>query len=292
MFSPRSPFRGVLARSGFPTSSILSRLVQLIVCFPCSPSVIYMSRCTDTCFTMLCSWIKGLESSRPPLVQITRPLPHITYVKLTWLCRFTISHESKVISSRLTFCELWLTNPVTCLFILCVWDCVPFCSFTWNLLFVTLRMLFFFKVLNNISNLCRAEQVLKCCFVFVIVLNATGSLILMSLGCIMLISVPLCLGLQPHSALIFVRWFCFLLMKLCLQGREVKGGVFTREAAQKQWGTLASVYFFSSCFNWSVLWRWELFSGEADFISTCKCPDMLVERGRLRERTACKESCL
>lgn len=102
MFSPRSPCRGVLAHSGFPTSLILSRLVQLIGCFLCSPSVICMSRCSDTCFTMLCSWIKGLESSRPPLVLITCPLPQclcvraVTYAKLTLHCRFTIFHKFKV----------------------------------------------------------------------------------------------------------------------------------------------------------------------------------------------------
>lgn len=47
MFSSRSPCRGVLARSRFPTSAILSRLAQLMGFslhgFLCSPSVIYMS---------------------------------------------------------------------------------------------------------------------------------------------------------------------------------------------------------------------------------------------------------
>lgn len=93
--------------------------------------------------------------------------------------------------------------------------------------------------------------------------------------------------------------FCWLillpLIKPCIQGQGVKGSVFTREAARSseaRYHVLASVYFFPLLFNWSVLWRWELFSGEADFISTCKCPGMLAERKRLRERKAYWESCL
>lgn len=47
MFSSRSPCRGVLARSSFPASPILSRLAQLmgyfLPRFLCSPSVIFMS---------------------------------------------------------------------------------------------------------------------------------------------------------------------------------------------------------------------------------------------------------
>lgn len=68
----------------------------------------------------------------------------------------------------------------------------------------------------------------------------------------------------------------------------VKGGVVTREAAWKHWSTLPSFskcLFFHLFFNWSVLWRWELFSREAVFISTCKCPGMLVHEGAMgRER--------
>lgn len=60
----------------------------------------------------------------------------------------------------------------------------------------------------------------------------------------------------------------------------------TREAARSSgacYHVLASVYFFLF-FNWSVPWRSELFSREADFISTCKCPGMQAGEAEMMGR--------
>lgn len=90
-------------------------------------------------------------------------------------------------------------------------------------------------------------------------------------------------------------WFNFcsiLLFPPLFSGPVGKRWCIYTRGSTKQWSTLSccsKCLFFSLLFNWSVLWRWELFFGEADFISTCKCPGMLAERERLTEKGILEE---